>query len=426
MTAGAQPSPRGGLRELTEITVASAVPAAIIAAGLVFAPYLLDHGSAKLDVSLSDAQSALETAQIEVDESGDNFDLSDMRLGVEASPSTTQQDFDVALAIARSEERRSAVVDNLRRIDGLLDRARNHGIETAGILDGITRIGTWSDIDKPQPIDDARNTTQLAFANAGTGFEAAPFDRFDVPESVSLYRLRTAIETVDDRIDRMEWRQARVLTALENRLESQARALVAIPKALGLAEPPAPSELLGSTSAIGGPWLPIADSPPSDAIDLKIDRLEQLLAYSEHLRGVVDSLPIRNPMLGEHSVSSRFGPRRDPFTGRMARHGGIDFRAKTGTPVVATAQGVVRIARRYGGYGKLVEIDHGNGLRTRYAHLSDIDVEEGDSVAPGEIIGDVGSTGRSTGPHLHYEVRVSGVARNPTLYLDAGRGLNDI
>jgi murein DD-endopeptidase MepM/ murein hydrolase activator NlpD len=120
-------------------------------------------------------------------------------------------------------------------------------------------------------------------------------------------------------------------------------------------------------------------------------------------------------------MSSNFGSRADPFLGSAAFHAGIDFRSPQGRKVEATAAGKVIVAGRSGGYGNLVEIDHGKGLTTRYAHLSRIDVGVGESVKAGDVIGRVGSTGRSTGPHLHYETRRDGVAVNPVRYLDAGR-----
>jgi len=104
-------------------------------------------------------------------------------------------------------------------------------------------------------------------------------------------------------------------------------------------------------------------------------------------------------------------------------HTGIDFRGDVGVPIRATASGTVTVAGWSGGYGKMVEIDHGNGLLTRYGHLSEIDVDVGDIVRSGAIVGKLGSTGRSTGPHLHYEVRVKGEAVDPQKFLDAGERL---
>ena len=123
-------------------------------------------------------------------------------------------------------------------------------------------------------------------------------------------------------------------------------------------------------------------------------------------------LPVKAPF-----NASAFGRRIDPFTGQWAMHEGIDFLAEPGSPIAAAAGGVVVFAGFHPQYGYMVDIDHGNDLVTRYAHCSKLFVKEGDVVARGRKIGEVGSTGRSTGPHLHFEVRFRGTAQNPTKFL---------
>jgi len=131
-------------------------------------------------------------------------------------------------------------------------------------------------------------------------------------------------------------------------------------------------------------------------------------------------VPVRKPVVGEVDMSSPFGMRMDPFVRGPAIHTGIDLRGATGDPVRATANGTVTTASVQGGYGKMVELDHGNGFATRYGHLSEIDVKVGQTVRIGDTIGRIGSTGRSTGPHLHYETRVEGEAVDPQKFLRAG------
>lgn len=128
------------------------------------------------------------------------------------------------------------------------------------------------------------------------------------------------------------------------------------------------------------------------------------------------ALPTMMPVNSPYNASS-FGYRIDPFTGQQAMHEGIDFITDVGTPVVAAAGGVVQFAGFHPQYGNMVDIDHGNDLVTRYAHLSKVLVKEGDLVQRGRRIGDSGTTGRSTGPHLHFEVRYRGVAQNPMKFL---------
>ncbi len=133
-------------------------------------------------------------------------------------------------------------------------------------------------------------------------------------------------------------------------------------------------------------------------------------------------LPTARPVNGGFS-SSGYGWRIDPFTGQAALHEGVDFVGPVGTPIMAAANGVVITADKHPAYGNMVEIDHGNGLVTRYAHASQLFVKAGDIVKRNQKIAEIGTTGRSTGPHLHFEVHVNGVARNPTRYLAAGGAL---
>lgn len=153
-------------------------------------------------------------------------------------------------------------------------------------------------------------------------------------------------------------------------------------------------------------------------LDLRADQfgvLEALLLQESAKRKFLPSLP----PVAEIWHSSDFGRRIDPFTGQSAFHEGIDFVAEAGTPIVAAASGKVVFAGEHPQYGKMVEIDHGNGLVTRYAHASQLNVRDGDLVLRGQRVATVGSTGRSTGPHLHFEVRLNGVPQNPARFLQA-------
>ncbi|CAM4085371.1 Peptidase M23 domain-containing protein [Novosphingobium lubricantis] len=130
------------------------------------------------------------------------------------------------------------------------------------------------------------------------------------------------------------------------------------------------------------------------------------------------SIPSLAPVAVAH-LSSGYGMRVHPVLGGRRGHKGIDLAAPTGTPIRASADGVVEKAEWFGGYGLFVQLDHGGAMETRYGHMSRVAVAEGQQVRKGDVIGYVGSTGRSTGPHLHYEVRVSGEAVNPMPYMQA-------
>jgi murein DD-endopeptidase MepM/ murein hydrolase activator NlpD len=172
-------------------------------------------------------------------------------------------------------------------------------------------------------------------------------------------------------------------------------------------------------SDVGGPLIAL-DNP--NIFDAKVHELDESLDRLEKMKDTARRLPIANPAPGR-SVSSTFGVRPDPLLGTPALHTGMDFRAPSGSAARATAPGTVVKAGWNGGYGRMVEIDHGFGFSTRYAHLSRIDVKEGQKVSLGEVVGEVGTTGRSTGPHLHYEVRQHGEAVNPLRFLKLGKEL---
>ena len=152
-----------------------------------------------------------------------------------------------------------------------------------------------------------------------------------------------------------------------------------------------------------------------DARTDQLNVLEALLLQNSASRRFMPSL---TPIL-DGWFSSNFGYRIDPFTGQRSFHEGIDFPAETGTPILAAASGKVVFADVHPEYGKMVEIDHGNGLVSRYAHTSMVFVKQGDLVMRGQRVAAVGSTGRSTGPHLHFEVRLNGVPQNPARFLTA-------
>jgi murein DD-endopeptidase MepM/ murein hydrolase activator NlpD len=174
---------------------------------------------------------------------------------------------------------------------------------------------------------------------------------------------------------------------------------------------------------VGGPYEPVetthAADPNFKALFMSWKKLEQLE------QGTI-AIPSAEPVHGTNFTSG-FGVRSDPFKGRAAMHPGIDLAGPMGTPIYATADGMVdRAEWNSGGYGNLVEIDHGHGIQTRYGHLSRSIVHAGEHVKRGQLIAYMGSTGRSTGSHLHYEVRLDGKAVNPIPFLQSGQYLQSV
>ncbi len=158
------------------------------------------------------------------------------------------------------------------------------------------------------------------------------------------------------------------------------------------------------SSNSGGPFV-----KPSDDIG------KELLFRSDTYLNTIQFLPLGRPVSG--SVSSKFGLRIDPLNNKRGFHTGVDLRGHTGDPIRATADGTVAKAFRNGGYGKYVEINHGNGYSTKYAHMNSITVKRGENVQRGQKIGTVGNTGRSTGSHLHYEICLHGKPINPSQFM---------
>lgn len=228
---------------------------------------------------------------------------------------------------------------------------------------------------------------------------------------------------IEESLDRVEARQNAVLLAMEDGYEEKARRLRRVLADLGLRI--GPDANARPAGGIGGPFVPASMPRDAGAFERQMRRLQVARADLERLDRVVQSVPLRRPLTGEIDTSSGFGVRLDPFLRRPAMHTGLDLRGETGQPVRATAAGTVTSAGWSGGYGRMVEIDHGNGLSTRYGHLSQILVKEGQKIKPGQIVGRVGSTGRSTGPHLHYETRIGNEAVDPLKFLRAGLRLDE-
>ena len=226
-----------------------------------------------------------------------------------------------------------------------------------------------------------------------------------------LVRLTTSL-------DQVERRQMAVLSAVEESMDSRMRRMRGVVSDLGLNL--ASLEAAVPRSAMGGPFVPIKLTANAGPFEKQLNRINITRAEMDRLNRTLALVPYRKPVIGEVEFTSGFGVRSDPFLGRPAMHTGLDFRAASGDPVRVTANGKVVSAGWSGGYGRMVEVDHGNGLSTRYGHLSEINVKVGETVKIGQVVGLVGSTGRSTGPHLHYETRIEGEAVDPQKFLRAG------
>ena len=170
----------------------------------------------------------------------------------------------------------------------------------------------------------------------------------------------------------------------------------------------------------GGPFVPFGVDGEAGAFAIGLAVFDRRLARWDDLRKLLRTLPLVAP-LDHYRLASGFGRRRDPINRKLALHEGLDLAAEMRAPVYATAPGRVVFAGWKGRFGRLIEIDHGLGIRTRYGHLRRIDVKRGQRVSFGQIIGQLGNSGRSTGPHVHYEIMIDGKPVDPAKFMKAGR-----
>jgi len=224
------------------------------------------------------------------------------------------------------------------------------------------------------------------------------------------------------RLQAVQAGQEQVVEAAEAFAQTRAERMRKALKLAGVA----PVAAARKTGGVGGPLI-AADDPRALSAELGVDpafaervrRAAADLSEAQALSDTASKLPLARPTAGG-AQSSGFGVRVDPFTRRAAFHPGLDFPGARMTPVHATAPGRVTFTGMRAGYGNTVEIDHGGGFKTRYAHLASIAVRPGQRVAAGAKLGGMGSTGRSTGTHLHYEVWVNGRVQNPARFVRAG------
>lgn len=216
------------------------------------------------------------------------------------------------------------------------------------------------------------------------------------------------------RLARMEARQLAFVEQLTRFADRRAAHVSETIRKLGL-NPGAMLASLDDHSAQGGPLLRLA--PSGMSLDPRFQRLGASLARMSALERGLAGIPQVLPASLEF-ISSGFGYRADPFDGEPAFHSGLDFRGPYGAPIYAAAKGVVSFVGQRQGYGNCVEIDHGNGLVTRYAHMSAFRARAGQPVDAGAVIGAIGNSGRSTGPHLHFEVRIDDRPVNPRPFLE--------
>jgi len=350
----------------------------------------------------------------------------------------------------------SAIEDRIRSLAARQDRLERRGAALAALAaeatalsppapsadarsgsDALGAIQTLAPWEADQPRAEAKDGgAASAYAPAGASLapRAAaprPFDatRADPAFAPSLAEAalspdldaKTRLDLVVRSLDRLDNGQIKALAAIDRRATQDSARNGAILTEAGL--DPDKLAVARPLANAGGPLVPVDLDPQAPAFEQAEARVARHVSLAERLQALMPFVPLRKPLVGEASVTSPFGYRPDPFLGRPALHTGVDLLQPYGAEIRATGAGRVVHAGPMGGYGDMVEIDHGAGLTTRYGHMSEILVQEGQTVASGEVLGRLGSSGRSTGPHLHYEVRIDGEPVDPERFMRAGEPL---
>lgn len=297
----------------------------------------------------------------------------------------------------RAGDEARALMAREARVASSEQRLTSHGADLEAVTSDLQRRQAFLEAMLDSLPEDA-----AASEPAATAPDGARIDRISaaIPAAAPLAGIEARQLAVVDRLTRYADRRA----------QNAANAL----RSLGL--DPAAMMRQADREAMGGPLERLATSADG-TVDPRFARLGLSISRMAALENGLTQVPHLEPASLKY-ISSGFGYRHDPFTGEAAMHKGLDFRGPLGAPIHAAAAGRVSFVGQKAGYGLTVEITHGNGLLTRYAHMSRFAARHGQAVRPGDIIGAIGSTGRSTGPHLHFEVRLHDVAVNPRKFLE--------
>ena len=316
-------------------------------------------------------------------------------------------------------EQHAAIADELRNMQVAFARVAKRNKRDKSTTQLVARSGT-SDVG---PIESRTSikqddTKRVALAESSeTVSETKPVEMPHLSKRIF------------NRVASLDHRQQDLLDALEESIDLKIDEYENVIKGTVILEPESfmAQVLPDDQRAIGGPYIPLDSQKPgiNSQLHQQLYRISNNLERLQNLSASVSQIPLALP-IHDYRVTSRFGPRLDPFKKRAAFHAGVDFGTATGTPVYATLPGTVTRASYKGPYGLVVEIDHGNGFRTRYGHLARSRVRRGQQVDFQQHIADAGNSGRSTGPHLHYEVWYEGKVRDPLAFLDSGKQIFNI
>jgi murein DD-endopeptidase MepM/ murein hydrolase activator NlpD len=321
-----------------------------------------------------------------------------------------------------SETRRRELETGIEVIQSTLRRTMKErdalGAELAQVqAEGDNQTGASTGLAALPVAEDTLGLVVEALANT-----AAERDQIRTNAATAL----VDAETMAQKIISMQEQNEAIFRQLEEAMAISVAPLDSMFRKAGMNTDTLIEQVKRGYSGQGGPLTPIALSTRGEVPSEAAERANRLLDQMDRLnlyRIAAQAAPFAIPVKSSYRFTSGYGYRRDPKTGGRRMHSGVDFAGPVGTPLYATADGVVTHAGWLSGYGRLVKIKHEFGIETRYAHMSKIRVKVGQRVSRGERIGDMGASGRVTGPHLHYEVRVGGKAVNPMIYIKAA---NDV
>jgi murein DD-endopeptidase MepM/ murein hydrolase activator NlpD len=337
------------------------------------------------------------------------------------------------------------ILDRKAQVDAMLTRGsavaesaaeRNAPSDSVDVATPPSGLGGASDITvSPQPVKPQPRTGKptraslLDFGGAVGRIAGVLFGRHQPagisPETIARHPVLKQLAAQTERVRQLGVIETALMSRTQGQVEQGVKEIRLVLRHTGI-NPDQFQQRLNQAEGVGGPEIPLSavhlegikDAAFQEAYLSASAVLEQMNQLLVGMRYVPLTTPVSGPSFER---TSGFGARVDPFTGRYAFHPGIDFAGPTGAIVRSTAPGKVVWAGQRGSYGKMVEINHGYGIHTRYAHLSSILVQVGSRVSEGSPVGKLGSTGRSTGPHVHYEVWYDDVVRNPRNFIEAGR-----
>jgi murein DD-endopeptidase MepM/ murein hydrolase activator NlpD len=381
----------------------------------VFAVLLATNGITVGALYLSPQIAALVSSQQASVDAGYQDRIDELRLEVDRLHSRQYaQAGDINLQLQELAQQQEVLTEQHQYVKALIDKAGTLGLSPAPTAPIPADKPVAPDDSAPDGATDSDLSAADQIPVFGDTTAVASIDRSEIDRTG--HQIRTMMD---------ESREA--LDSLSNGADDATDEILAELRQLGI-KPNLPGSGAAASDAMGGPLLPPSPDAPAAGTFEDTSTVDQAnvvllaLARFKAARDAISTVPVLKPVAST-TISSSFGNRVDPFTGHPALHPGIDFPNPTGTTVHAAGDGKVIYASPMSGYGNLVEIDHGNGYVSYYGHLSAYLVHVGDEVQAGDAIARVGSTGRSTGPHLHFEVRRDNHPIDPSPFLAIGRRL---